>query len=166
MIAYSYIGSAAYTDLHNAAYALLDDILEKQGITDHTVCKDDAGRPFLSGNDINISLTHCGGLVACMTSEKYCGIDAEKTDRTVRESIIKRVCSAEELSLIMVSDDPRREFLRIWTLKEAYSKMCGKGMAVVREVSFPERDREFEAYGCIFRTYELNGHFLSVCERL
>lgn len=163
MTAYRYMGRADYHAQHDAAYALLYDVLDRCGCENKEIVHDARGKPFLKDSDLFISLTHCDGLAACITEPVPCGIDAERFDRKVTDRIIKRVCSPEETALINSSSEPEKEFIRLWTLKEAYSKVDGRGIGVISSIHFPERAPVIEAYGCIFTTFELDEHFLTIC---
>lgn len=39
-----------------------------------------------------------------------------------------RVCCKDELKLLENSKDRAKEFIRLWTMKECYLKMTGKGI--------------------------------------
>lgn len=91
------------------------------------------GRPFLRGCDqIGISLTHTEQLLMVgVTRRGWIGVDAELADRPMLVSGIERqVCTPyERMALACVDEEHRnREMVRLWTLKEAYSKAIGQGM--------------------------------------
>ncbi|GJJ00873.1 hypothetical protein RugamoR64_14110 [Duganella rhizosphaerae] len=80
------------------------------------------------------NLSHTSGLVGCvLTRAGACGLDIE----TVRplddmEQIARLVCSPDELAqLAGLADHARqRRFFTLWTLKEAYAKATGEGIAI------------------------------------
>ncbi|MCQ4084283.1 4'-phosphopantetheinyl transferase superfamily protein [Streptomyces sp. RB6PN25] len=91
------------------------------------------GRPFLRGCDqIGISLTHTEQLLMVgITRRGWIGVDAELADRPMLVSGIERqVCTPyERMALACVDEEHRnKEMVRLWTLKEAYSKAIGQGM--------------------------------------
>ncbi|MEV4441659.1 4'-phosphopantetheinyl transferase superfamily protein [Streptomyces sp. NPDC049577] len=91
------------------------------------------GRPFLRGCDqIGISLTHTEQLLMVgVTRRGWIGVDAELADRPMlRSGIERQVCTPYERTVLARVDESRRneELVRIWTLKEAYSKAIGQGM--------------------------------------
>lgn len=73
------------------------------------------------------------------------GVDAETIVGTVDDGLVAAVCSARERrSLSRLPDDARRHaFTKLWTLKEAYSKLTGTGLATdFKSVAFQvEGDR-------------------------
>ncbi|MCA1908541.1 MAG: 4'-phosphopantetheinyl transferase superfamily protein [Magnetospirillum sp.] len=86
----------------------------------------DAPRPRLN-------LSHTRGLVAAaLTLDHDVGIDVESLDRRVDGlTLAKRFFSAAEHQALLGGDPDRlkRDFLCLWTLKEAVVKANGKGMA-------------------------------------
>jgi 4'-phosphopantetheinyl transferase len=92
-----------------------------------------SGRPFLRGLDqIDISLSHTEGLLLVgLTRRGMIGVDAELAGRKMlSHGVVKQVCTtAEQRMLEEVPQDERNSALvRLWTLKEAYSKAIGQGL--------------------------------------
>jgi 4'-phosphopantetheinyl transferase len=93
---------------------------------------------------LRFSLTHCDGLVACAVAAAAVGIDAEPLARGERVLRLReRFCSPEELAaargLGPAAQAPRA--LLLWTLKEAYAKARGLGMAIgFRSLTFDVED--------------------------
>ncbi len=104
------------------------------------------GKPAVAGrSDLDFSLTHTRGLVACaVTREGVIGIDAETDQRAVEVDMLMRdVCSPgerQELAKVEGAHKTSR-FLDFWTLKEAYLKAVGLGItADLTTVSFTLAD--------------------------
>lgn len=102
----------------------------------------DRGRPEVDepGVSLHFSLTHSAGLVACaLASDREVGIDVEdRQRRPLDRRVVARYCSASELADVNAQGDAgwHDRFLRYWTLKEAYLKARGLGIAVpLSEVS-------------------------------
>jgi len=80
--------------------------------------------------NIRFNLTHTGGLSACVVSvNRNCGIDAENIYRKNKlKAVAKRMFAEEELALL---DDKNinQQFYYFWTLREAYVKALGTGLA-------------------------------------
>lgn len=88
------------------------------------------GKPYLKKyDDIFFCMSHCKNGVCCAVSDREVGIDIESI-REIRPAIIKRVCSDEECVLVKNAALPNREFIRLWTMKEAYLKFTGSGIGV------------------------------------
>lgn len=107
------------------------------------------GKPYLAATlagapPIRVSLSHTRGLVACVVSrDAEVGIDVECGSRTLDvELLMPGVCSIDEQAQICAAAPSARaeRFLDLWTLKEAYVKARGVGIAVaLDQVSFDLR---------------------------
>ncbi|MEG8281321.1 4'-phosphopantetheinyl transferase superfamily protein [Streptomyces sp. AHA2] len=91
------------------------------------------GRPYLRGLDqVDISLTHTDDLIAVAVSRNgRIGVDAEPADRPMSFDLIHgHVCTpAEHTELHPLPEQQRAAaLLRLWTLKEAYTKAIGQGL--------------------------------------
>jgi 4'-phosphopantetheinyl transferase len=91
------------------------------------------GRPYLRGLDqVDISLTHTDDLIAVAVSRNgRIGVDAEPADRTMSFDLIHgHVCTPAERTELQPLPEQQRAaaLLRLWTLKEAYTKAIGQGL--------------------------------------
>ncbi|MQY14100.1 hypothetical protein SRB5_42610 [Streptomyces sp. RB5] len=92
------------------------------------------GRPYLRGCDqIDISLSHTEDLLLVgLTTRGLIGVDAEWADRDMYDAGLGRhICTPYELILLAgmpAGEERNRGLVRLWTLKEAYSKAIGQGM--------------------------------------
>lgn len=95
------------------------------------------GRPELAApfraTGLRFSLSHAPGAVACVvTQEAACGIDIESLTREIDVvALAKRTTSAAEREALQALPATERGalFLRLWTLKEAYTKAIGRGLS-------------------------------------
>jgi 4'-phosphopantetheinyl transferase len=88
------------------------------GITDLPVC---------------FNLSHTRDLVVCALTLGYdIGVDIEHMRRKVDLSIADRFFSNQEADAISQADESLKQalFFRFWTLKEAYAKATGRGLAI------------------------------------
>ncbi|MFC7310279.1 4'-phosphopantetheinyl transferase family protein [Streptomyces monticola] len=91
------------------------------------------GRPYLRGFDqIDVSLTHTDDLIAVGISRLgRIGIDTEPADRVMSFELLQdHVCTfAEKKELARLPEgEQAAAMLRLWTLKEAYTKALGQGL--------------------------------------
>lgn len=91
------------------------------------------GRPYLRGFDqIEVSLTHTGDVMAVGLSRTgRIGVDVEFADRFVRLDLLQaRILTPTEADEVagLPEDERAAHLLRLWTLKEAYSKALGQGL--------------------------------------
>lgn len=85
---------------------------------------------------LHFNLSHTSSLIACgVTIDSPIGIDVEEKQRTIKNDILsfaRRYFSHEEvdfLAAIPNAEVQRQEFLKLWTLKEAYVKALGRGFS-------------------------------------
>ncbi|MEW1818816.1 4'-phosphopantetheinyl transferase family protein [Streptomyces diastaticus] len=91
------------------------------------------GRPFLRGFDqLDVSLSHTGDLLVVAVSRTgRIGVDAEPVDREIPFGVLgRRMCTPAEAAPLagLTPERQARGLLRLWTLKEAYTKALGQGM--------------------------------------
>jgi 4'-phosphopantetheinyl transferase len=96
------------------------------------------GRPELAPahdpHDLRFNLSHTAGLVVFAVGRaRAIGIDVEALDRrTPSAGVIERALNDREAERVLRTDGPERTaaFLRYWTVKEAYAKALGVGLAL------------------------------------
>ncbi|MFJ1755864.1 4'-phosphopantetheinyl transferase family protein [Kitasatospora sp. NPDC088134] len=91
------------------------------------------GRPYLRGCDqVDVSISHTRDLIVVGLNRRgRIGVDTELADRKVRYQDMRRLlCTPAERRWLGALPEPERErrLLRLWTLKEAYTKALGQGM--------------------------------------
>lgn len=103
-------------------------LLAPDGGKPRAVHRDGRPGPFLS-------LSHSGGWLACAAGSTSLGIDLEHPSRE-RDliALADTVCSQREREALLASEGAVREslFYRCWTLKEAWLKRTGVGIAPAR----------------------------------
>jgi 4'-phosphopantetheinyl transferase len=96
---------------------------------------DDGGKPVLAPGQSTVAfnLAHTNGLAACvLTKAGDVGIDAESLHRALDAGeIADRYFSKPEIVALQEysGDDRQRRFIELWTLKEAFLKAVGTGLA-------------------------------------
>lgn len=108
-----------YSDVHASQWQFLNN---------------EHGKPQLSPSSmlpgVYFNLTHTSGMSACVvTLKKLCGIDAEHIHRkNDLKSVAQRMFADEEVAQLK-DDTINQQFYRLWTLREAYVKALGTGLA-------------------------------------
>lgn len=93
-----------------------------------------SGRPTLRGfgEELQLSLAHTEELiVAAVSLNGPIGVDAEVSTREMSYDLLRpQVCTEREANVLDALPDGERmaRLLRLWTLKEAYTKALGQGM--------------------------------------
>src|SRR5258707_7991366 len=79
---------------------------------------------------VHFSVSHVDRLaVVAISPHLNVGIDVESVDQNVTENVMAAFCHHDEQRSVRALSDLQRtrEFIRLWTLKEAYTKMMGVG---------------------------------------
>lgn len=101
------------------------------------------GRPHLRGiHQVDVGLSHTDELIVVGVSRSgRIGVDAEPLTRTLTYDVMReRMCTPAERDALTALDGPARTaaLLRLWTLKEAYTKALGQGLRLdFTEFGFP-----------------------------
>lgn len=138
----------------------------------------DNGKPYLEGRqDIFFNLSHSGNIVICAIAPCEVGCDIERI-RPGRGKIAERYFSEEERFFAGLSE---RNFFRMWTLKESFMKVTGKGLSLpldsfsisihegenassYDEPSYISVRQNVDERSYIFREYSVSdGYCCSVC---
>lgn len=77
------------------------------------------GKPGFPCPPPYFSLSHCSGAALCAISNADIGVDAERTDRTVSDGVLRRILAPGESAAVPV---------RKWVVKESYLKLTGEGL--------------------------------------
>jgi len=88
----------------------------------------DKGKPQLkSYPHIHFNLSHSKNAVACVISNNEVGVDVQCI-MPIKEVLAKRVLTDLEYAEFKASQTPEEYFCEIWTVKESYLKLTGKGI--------------------------------------
>lgn len=104
---------------------------------DERIAYGENGKPFLVGfPDVHFNLSHSGERVMCVVSPFEVGCDVEiiKGDRG---RLAERFFKPEESAWIKHFDSLEAQseaFYRLWTLKECYMKVTGRGMSLMPDM--------------------------------
>jgi 4'-phosphopantetheinyl transferase len=130
---------AADRDAYVAAHALLRTMLSRHvsiAPAEWRFGKAEGGKPVLdpaqTSAGLHFSLTHTRGLAACAVGRSHAlGIDAEVWREPAPIELAKRYFAAVEARLVadLAPEERSSAFYRLWTLKEAYLKATGQGLA-------------------------------------
>jgi 4'-phosphopantetheinyl transferase len=122
--------------IYIAAHALLRVMLSNRVAHPVRFWTNEWGRPEIDaiGPRPSFNLTHTNGMAACATTDSGAvGVDAEAHDGTLNVmSLAESYFAPSEVAYLRAVSEPLRgdQFLRIWTLKEAFIKAVGKGLSM------------------------------------
>lgn len=94
----------------------------------------DFGKPyFKSFPKIYFNLSHCDNAAVCAVDNSEIGVDVECI-RAFDQELAEYVCNERELDEILNSQNPALAFTVLWTKKESYTKMMGRGLPEKNEL--------------------------------
>nr|XP_023910871.1 uncharacterized protein LOC112022489 [Quercus suber] len=114
------------------------------------------GKPEVEWQDVDgshlaplhFNISHTSSIIACgVTVNSTIGIDVEEKQRKLKNDILafaRRYFSPYEVGLLTAISDPEfqhQEFIKLWTLKEAYVKALGRGFSAAPFKTFTIRFR-------------------------
>ena len=140
-------------------------ILQENGLTESDLRYSENEKPVADHVFFNVS--HAGDYVVGVSSDCEVGCDIEKIRKAPME-IALRHFQAMESAYIQAAPDRDKAFFTLWTLKESYMKMTGKGMSLPLDSFEIVRMTDGFALGkspenpCFFKTMEFAGHLFSV----
>lgn len=88
----------------------------------------ETGKPYFVDAPGYFSISYTGSLCCCALCDSPVGVDIERI-RNVSYNAVKGVLSPAEWMQYSISENPSETFMRFWTLKEAYCKFTGLGIA-------------------------------------
>lgn len=92
--------------------------------------KEPGGKPYLQEYPaLHFNLSHSGDYVCCALGTEPVGIDIQK-HTALRKKVAERFFTKEENRLLEEKESSERErlFFRIWSIRESYVKLTGKGL--------------------------------------
>lgn len=168
-----------HKELHNTAHELLLYAIEKEykeKVNKLTMRSSQHGKPYFAEkqengeevlSEIKFNLSHSGEMAVCILGKTEAGIDIEKL-RKYNPKVADKVLSDEEWDFLQKSEQKDKDFIKFWTLKEAYGKYTGKGLGMdFKQVIF--RLQEDGSIQCsdekvVLYQYEIEQEYvLSVC---
>ena len=147
------------------AGVIIQKILENHGLSEKHLKYSENGKPF--ADDLFFNVSHAGDYVVGVLSDCEVGCDIEKAVNAPLE-IAEHYFNFRELEYIKSRRDKNKAFFTLWTLKESYMKMTGRGMSLLldsfeilpSEAGFtlgksPEKR-------CYFKTLQFDDYIFSV----
>ena len=102
------------------------------GIENARIAIGENGKPYLPDYpEVHFNLTHSGTIAVCTVSDTECGVDIEQISKPHEiMALANRFFSTKELAAMLMSPNQNEAFCRLWTLRESYVKMRGKGFSI------------------------------------
>ena len=131
--------------------SLAGEILARKTVSELTgadpfsvrIIRDGNGKPSCGDNSAFFSISHKGRYAVCAADRDHeIGVDIEKIE-CIRPGVAKRFFSVQENRFIFGEEEKNRDdaspetcrrFFEVWTLKEAFVKNTGEGIAGIRRL--------------------------------
>ena len=88
------------------------------------ISKTENGKPYIEGNPLFFSVSHSKSKAIIALCDKPVGVDMEVITDRKYNAVISRLCAEETDEIKTLTD-----FLKHWTVREAYIKMSGYTIA-------------------------------------
>ncbi|MCP4149955.1 MAG: 4'-phosphopantetheinyl transferase superfamily protein [bacterium] len=129
------------------------------------------GKPYLEGrDDLHFNLSHSGIWVVAAVDNNPVGVDVEEV-RDIDLCLAEEFFSEDEHNDLMEKSDKLSYFFTLWTLKESYIKIIGKGLSQPLDsfsIRFATRDKIVvktegkTVDGLVFSEYNLHNDYKMV----
>lgn len=130
------------------------------------------GKPYLENENLYFNISHSGEWVVGAISNQPVGIDVEEIKSAHLDIAQRFFTNKEYVSLEKMTDKKVRDamFYRLWSGKESYIKMIGKGLNIplkAFELEYMQETMQlvqsYEGQNAEFITYELANYSLVIC---
>ena len=116
------------------------------------------GKPRLRDGEYCFSISHSAEMLLCALSDREIGADVQLRSKAKRE-LMERFFTAEELNYVLASEDADDALTEIWTKKESFCKLSGKGLALPLP-SFSVLDAQISP---LLEHRKIEGYHAAVC---
>ncbi|MBS5984143.1 4'-phosphopantetheinyl transferase family protein [Clostridium butyricum] len=114
----------------------------------------DYAKPFLESKNIQFNISHSGKWVLLGIDDNLIGVDIEEVKDINYKEISESIFNYNEFLYIKNSTSKLHTFYKLWTLKESYIKMIGKGMSI--------QLKSFKLKRCGYDTWKSNCQYYKV----
>ena len=130
-----------YPELKNRSLTdkLIEDCLIEYRVKDFKLSRTAKGKPYIElckksetleeGCKVHLSVSHSEGIFVCIIGDKPLGIDVQHRRKVSSAKIADKYFTETEREYIKKYGEDG--FFKVWTRKEAYSKLTGKGLEVI-----------------------------------
>ena len=142
---------------HDAGRQLLEQLYrEETGERLPPIAVTEKGKPYFPDSPWHFSITHTKGHAFCALSRHPVGIDAEEIGRKISPHLAQRYLSPAELARLEAAADKDDALLRLWVLKECYSKLTGRGIGnYLKTTDFDPNSKKIQCIdGCYVAVLE------------
>ena len=148
------------------SFLMLGETLKRNGLAlcDIEIYKTDKGKPLIKGDNLFFSLSHSCSIAICALSDKPVGVDVQIV-KCIKNDVAKKYFTQSENDILNNSENKKDTFFRLWTAKEAYSKLTGDGIASFKDFSVRLGAKPCieEDKSCNITEIEVDGYRICIC---
>lgn len=128
----------------------------------------ESGKPYVDNKkDIFFNISHSNNVLVCVVDKFDIGIDIEKMLNRDFKSLSKVFCTDEEYGCLcsLSGVEQKKEFYKLWTVKESFSKLLGKGLKIkFSNIQVKDNFIVFNGKRYNFKNYIFkNEYIISIC---
>lgn len=124
----------------------------------------EAGKPYFKDLPYYFNLSHSGNYVLCALSDVEIGADIQQHCGKNVEKLAQRFFSEHEtVALEQAGEEREKLFYKLWTRKEAYGKLTGKGIAGVLEVDLLPKTVLLEDRRLVWEEEDIEDYSIAFC---
>lgn len=131
-----------------------------------SIVRTEHGKPYISGVEgFDFNISHSGDLIVYASGRRPLGVDVEM-EKSIKPEKFRRFFSETEMEMLSCDPEPEKLFFRMWTIKEAFSKMIGIGISILEEefqVDYTRKQVEYQGKRYAFETTGYKSHAISLC---
>ena len=143
-------GAALIWGLRQHSAARLLAHLEKEPHVSLAYKYGENGKPYFQDLPFYFNLSHSGDYVICVLSTEEIGADIQRQGGKNTGKLAGRFYSPqEEAAIAQAKEAGEKLFYRLWSRKEAYGKLTGKGVAAVLQEDLMTSRAEFLCDGSV-----------------
>ncbi len=117
--------------------------------------------------DFDFNISHSGEVLVIVSGKGRAGIDVEQASRIKDVDKLTRFFYKDEENRVNKAEDPKDEFCRIWTFREAFSKEEGVGIPLFEneeiKIDYDENKVFYKNTGFRFYEYGYPGFRITCC---
>lgn len=112
-------------------YAFLKNGYNQKDWDNVDIIKGEFGKPYINNyKSFNYSLSHSGKYIVCAVANTEVGVDIQEI-KDCKIQVAKRFFAHEEYERLLKEADIEKQrlmFYKLWTCKESYAKLTGRGI--------------------------------------
>lgn len=150
-------------------YVFLETGHTKEEWDNVEITKGEFGKPYINNDKhFNYSLSHSGNWIVCAVGNSEVGVDIQEI-KECKLQVAKRFFALEEYERLLntTGTQQRQMFYKMWTCKESYAKLTGRGIG--GGISEYIADENYQCIGqerALIHIYEqIDGYIVCACTR-